>query len=56
MSSSAAFDAFFSKATSLPEYPHKPYDYQGRLAGGDPGRPCESQLISIPTGLGKPAA
>ena len=33
-----------------------PYDYQRRLTGGDPGRPCESQLINIPTGLGETAA
>ena len=30
-----------------------PYDYQRRLAGGDKGTACSSQLISIPTGLGK---
>ncbi|MDB5733332.1 MAG: cas3, partial [Variovorax sp.] len=30
----------------------QPYDYQERLANG----PCESRLISIPTGLGKTAA
>jgi CRISPR-associated endonuclease/helicase Cas3 len=47
----ATFDAFFHAATG-----NKPYDYQRRLAGGDAGRACESQLISIPTGLGKTAA
>lgn len=51
------FDAFFTTATTPPgEPPRAPYDYQRRLAGGDAGRPCESQLISIPTGLGKTAA
>lgn len=55
----ATFDAFFRTATGNP-----PYDYQsrlacgehGRTAGSDCGRACESQLISIPTGLGKTAA
>ncbi|MDI1250923.1 MAG: CRISPR-associated endonuclease Cas3'' [Lacunisphaera sp.] len=55
----ANFSPFFRAATS-----NTPYDYQCRLAcgepsrtaGGDTGRPCESQLISIPTGLGKTAA
>lgn len=45
------FDYFFKAATG-----HTTYDYQRRLAGGDTGRPCESQLINIPTGLGKTAA
>lgn len=45
------FDDFFKAATG-----HTTYDYQRRLAGGDTGRPCESQLINIPTGLGKTAA
>lgn len=69
------FATFFRAATGNP-----PYDYQCRLACGEPtcpepvergriagsalleGRapappfPCESQLISIPTGLGKTAA
>ncbi len=45
---SAAFDLFFCSATG-----NAPYDYQARLAGGDDGVCCESQLISIPTGLGK---
>ena len=55
----ATYDDFFRTATG-----NAPYDYQrrlacgehGRTAGGDSGRPCESQLISIPTGLGKTAA
>src|SRR5438477_4723662 len=33
-----------------------PYDYQSRLAGRDSGTECNSQLINIPTGLGKTAA
>jgi len=45
------FGQFFGTATG-----HAPYDYQRRLAGGDAGRACESQLINIPTGLGKTAA
>lgn len=45
------FAAFFAAATGNP-----PYDYQRRLAGDDVGHPCKSQLISIPTGLGKTAA
>lgn len=44
------FDAFFQTATG-----NTPYAYQRRLAGDTVGRPCESQLISIPTGLGKTA-
>ena len=44
------FEQFFEAATG-----HAPYDYQRRLAG-DGGRPCESQLINVPTGLGKTAA
>jgi hypothetical protein len=55
----AAFNAFFSAATS-----HAPYDYQRRLAGAasmdglasSEPFPCRSQLINIPTGLGKTAA
>jgi len=63
----AAFDHFFQTATG-----NTPYDYQcrlacgeptcpepverGRTAGGDKGTSCQSQLISIPTGLGKTAA
>ena len=46
-----SFDAFFRIATS-----NAPYDYQRRLAGGDAGAACSSQLIAIPTGLGKTAA
>jgi CRISPR-associated endonuclease/helicase Cas3 len=42
------FKTFFSTATGKPE----PYDYQSRLAD----LPCESRLISVPTGLGKTAA
>lgn len=45
------FEQFFEAATR-----HAPYDYQRRLAGGGAGRPCESQLINVPTGLGKTAA
>ncbi len=45
------FDDFFHAATG-----YRPYDYQRRLAGCDDGRPCESLLINIPTGLGKTAA
>ncbi len=47
----ATYDDFFRTATGNP-----PYAYQRRLAGDTPGRPCESQLINIPTGLGKTAA
>lgn len=59
------FDAFFQAATNG----STPYDYQRRLACGEPapsqisnapsamhGVPCQSQLINIPTGLGKTAA
>jgi CRISPR-associated endonuclease/helicase Cas3 len=45
------FEQFFEAATD-----HTPYDYQRRLAGGGAGRACESQLINVPTGLGKTAA
>ena len=45
------FDDFFHAATG-----YRPYDYQRRLAGCDDGRPCESLLINVPTGLGKTAA
>ncbi len=52
------FDAFFQTATG-----NAPYAYQRRLAGSTlegpaPSGPfpCRSQLISIPTGLGKTAA
>jgi CRISPR-associated endonuclease/helicase Cas3 len=56
MSSCPKFDSFFISATSTPTEKRIPYDYQRRLAGGDNGVRCESQLISIPTGLGKTAA
>ena len=57
------FDTFFQKATEKP----KPYGYQCRLACGPQADPeksntldeattCHSQLINIPTGLGKTAA
>ncbi len=54
-----SFPAFFRAATG-----NAPYDYQSRLAcvgpleGESPGEPlpCHSQLIAIPTGLGKTAA
>lgn len=42
------FHTFFTQATGKSE----PYDYQSRLAHA----PCESRLISVPTGLGKTAA
>jgi hypothetical protein len=42
------FGQFFGTATG-----HAPYDYQRRLAVGDAGRACESQLINVPTGLSK---
>jgi CRISPR-associated endonuclease/helicase Cas3 len=49
---SLGFDRFFNVATG-----HEPFDYQRRLAGGDLGTTlCQSQLINIPTGLGKTAA
>lgn len=61
---SQPFDEFFRHATG-----NAPYAYQRRLAGVPPaseisdlrsqmprGAPCRSQLISIPTGLGKTAA
>lgn len=35
---------------------NEPFPYQTLLAGGDSGRPCSSNLIDIPTGLGKTAA
>jgi hypothetical protein len=44
------FEQFFGAATG-----HAPYDYQRRLAD-DRGRPCKSQLINVPTGLGQTAA
>lgn len=56
------YQDFFQSATDFP-----PYDYQCHLACGEgaalekpqtltSGRPCHSQLINIPTGLGKTAA
>jgi CRISPR-associated endonuclease/helicase Cas3 len=45
------FDTFFRTATG-----NTPYSYQSRLAGHDSGTACHSQLINIPTGLGKTAA
>jgi CRISPR-associated endonuclease/helicase Cas3 len=45
------FEEFFNAATGHPV----PFDYQRRLAGGDTGCDCRSQLINIPTGLGKTA-
>jgi hypothetical protein len=44
------FEQFFEAATG-----HEPYNYQRRLAVGDGGgpRPCQSQVINIPTGPGK---
>ncbi|HEY4302012.1 MAG TPA: CRISPR-associated endonuclease Cas3'' [Candidatus Didemnitutus sp.] len=63
------FNSFFGNATATEANPdgNTPYDYQRRLACGERGaRPeadwltggttCQSQLISIPTGLGKTAA
>ena len=46
-----SFKLFFKGATG-----NAPYDYQARLAGGDDGVRCESQLILISKGLGKTAA
>lgn len=58
-----SFKTFFKTATD-----HDPYEYQCRLACGEPkpgdneaawlrgGSKCESKLINIPTGLGKTAA
>ncbi|HEY4245261.1 MAG TPA: hypothetical protein VGM64_00320 [Lacunisphaera sp.] len=50
-----SFEKFFQAATDG----NTPYDYQSRLACGEPGRTtggdngtaCTSQLVSIPTGL-----
>jgi CRISPR-associated protein Csb2 len=47
------FDDLFKAAMGKENLP---YDYQRRLAGGDSGAECQSQLINIPTGLGKTAA
>lgn len=48
------FISFFQAATRSGSQPagRTPYDYQRRLAEA----PCESRLITIPTGLGKTAA
>ena len=51
--SGGEFDGFFATAMG---WERRPYDYQRRLAGGDEGTKCVSQLIDIPTGLGKTAA
>jgi len=45
------FATFFHTATG-----NAPYGYQSRLAGNDSDTACRSQLINIPTGLGKTAA
>lgn len=45
------FHDFFQRASGNP-----PYDYQSRLTGDDSGGNCRSQLINIPTSLGKTAA
>ena len=52
------YPAFFKAATGGS---YSPYDYQSRLALGEDdsrttGTACHSQLINIPTGLGKTAA
>lgn len=47
VTSSNSFETFFSAATR-----HGPYDYQRRLAEQDPF----SELLDVPTGLGKTAA
>lgn len=47
------YPAFFARAFGDGRIP---YLYQERLAGGDAGKHCTSQLIDIPTGLGKTAA
>jgi CRISPR-associated endonuclease/helicase Cas3 len=47
------FHIFFKLATG---HDQGPFDYQRRLAGSDSGTACQSQLIKIPTGLGKTAA
>jgi ERCC4-related helicase len=51
MTTRPEFEVFFKTATG-----NAPYAYQSRLAGDTSGRPCVSQLINIPTGLGKTAA
>ena len=45
------FDDFFRAATA-----HGPFDYQRRLAEDEFRITTGSQLISVPTGLGKTAA
>jgi CRISPR-associated endonuclease/helicase Cas3 len=50
MTTRPEFEVFFKTATG-----NAPYAYQRRLASDTAGRPCASQLISIPTGLGKTA-
>ena len=52
---SPGFDRFFNGAFNGTTG-HEPFDYQRRLAGGDSGTACRSQLINVPTGLGKTAA
>jgi CRISPR-associated endonuclease/helicase Cas3 len=47
---SPLFDRFFNGAKG-----HEPFDYERRLAGGGSGTACRSQLVNIPTGLGKTA-
>lgn len=51
MTTRSEFEVFFQTATG-----NAPYAYQRRLDGDTAGCPCESQLINIPTGLGKTAA
>jgi CRISPR-associated endonuclease/helicase Cas3 len=48
---SPGFNRFFIGATG-----HEPFDYQRQLAGSDSATTSRSQLINIPTGLGKTAA
>lgn len=52
--SDSSFQSFFKAATRAPSESkgRTPYDYQERLAE----EPCESRLITVPTGLGKTAA
>ena len=49
--SNIRYNAYFKAVTGC-----LPFDYQQRLAGGDCGTTCHSQIIDIPTGLGKTAA
>jgi hypothetical protein len=46
------FDKFFAAATGH----GKPFYYQARLAGDNGGTKCESELITVPAGCGKPTA